>query len=642
MRIALLVSSLFPALSLLADKVTPGNTGQLPAPKAELPTDLSQLSPITGLPDLLTFEDGSKVGNLADWGNRRTELVSPLLFYQYGRMPPRPDRVTVRVDRVREHESGLGTEEWMTLVIDSRKKLKMRILAYVPRTRGPHPVIIEEEGSLGGSRNAAMFMKKNYLFIEYARGDLAPDKRGNVGPAQRAYPEFDWAMLAVWAWGGMRVVDYLESRPDVDHDRIAITGHSRGGKAALLAGALDERIDLVVPCQSGAGGAGSSRILGPGAESIGMNDKPNWYHERILLFAEKEAHLPFDQHFLKALVAPRALLCLESSDDLFANPVGTHATSRAAMAVFQLHDRAHLNGLIYRRGGHSYSNEDWKSLLEFAEFVFYQRLPPEGRSFWQDPVTVEPEEPPPAKASFVTIGDPGNRPDEERPRVGSHGAVDYAFEIGSHRVSNAGYCSFLNAVARKEDPHGLHHPKMRIRRVRSETEQETFDHHPDPGTSHLAVTYVSWFDAARYCNWLHGGKTERGTYNFSDATKAIPRAKGARIFLPTEDEWYKAAYYGPGKKNYAHFRRGLGGIAPAFNSVLPGTKWKNSPYGMADIDHRTWDWTESRAGLLFRGIRSNSWFQGNNRQAAGRFYSNADLELGNLGFRVARALINPR
>ena len=63
---------------------------------------------------------------------------------------------------------------------------------------------------------------------------------------------------------------------------------------------------------------------------------------------------------------------------------------------------------------------------------------------------------------------------------------------------------------------------------------------------------------------------------------------------------------------------------------------------MADIDHQTWDWTESRGGVLFRGIRSNSWFQGNNRQAAGRFYSNADLELGNLGFRVARALINPR
>ena len=158
MRAALLVLSLFPALSLLAGEVNPGNTAQLPDPNAELPADLSKLPPTTGLPDLLTFEDGSKVENLADWRNRRSELIPPLLFYQYGRMPPRPDRVTVRVDRVGEHKSGLGTEEWMTLVIDSRKKLKMRILAYVPRTRGPHPVIIEEEGSLGGSSNAAMFM----------------------------------------------------------------------------------------------------------------------------------------------------------------------------------------------------------------------------------------------------------------------------------------------------------------------------------------------------------------------------------------------------------------------------------------------------------------------------------------------------
>ena len=530
----------------------------------------------------------------------------------------------------------------MTLVIDSRKKLEMRIVAYVPRTKGPHPVIIKEEGSLGGSRNAAIFMRKNYLFIEYARGDLAPDRRGSIGPAQRAYPEFDWAMLAVWAWGGMRVVDYLESRTDVDHERIAITGHSRGGKAALLAGALDQRIDLVAPCQSGAGGAGSSRILGPGAESIGMNDKPDWYHKRILLFAEKEAHLPFDQHFLKALVAPRALLCLESSDDLFANPVGTRATSEAAMPVFELHDRRHANGLVYRRGGHSYSNEDWSSLLEFAEFIFFQRPPPAGRVFWQKPDPLEPEKPSHPEATFLPINDPGNKSDEERPRVGSHGAVDYIFEIARDRVSNTHYCNFLNDVAQKEDPHGLYNPEMRIKRARPETDKDTLYYTPHPGAEDLAVTFVSWFDAARYCNWLHGGKTESGAYTLSESGTVVHRNREARAFLPTEDEWYKAAYYDPRKKNYASFRRDLGGIASVIESKLPGAGRKRSPYGMNRIDPHLWDWTETPAGTLFQGIRSHAWFQGNNRQTAGRFYSNSLIELGNLGFRVARPLIKTR
>ncbi len=608
----------------------------------EFPEDLAHLPPSPGLPDLLTLNDGSRITNKATWPRRRSELIPPLLHYQYGHLPPRPDRITARVDRVREHRSGLGTEEWITLVIGSERNLEMRILAYVPKTPGPHPVIIEEKGSLGRSKSAPLFLENNYLFIEYARGDLAPDKRGHLGPAQKAYPGFDWAMLAVWAWGGMRVVDYLEERPDVDHDRIAITGHSRGGKAALLAGALDERIDLVAPCQSGAGGAGSSRILGPGAESIGMNDKPNWYHPRILLFAENEAHLPFDQHFLKALVAPRALLCLESSDDLFANPVGTRATSEAAMPVFQLHGRRHHNGLIFRRGGHSYSDEDWQTLLEFAEFVFFERPPPAGRSFWQSPAPLFPKERKKRESSFVTVGAPGNPPDEHRPRVGAHGAVGHTFEISKHQVSNAEYSEFLNAVARRADPHGLYNPRMRIRRLPSPSGTNGFQYAPDPETSHLAVTCLTWFDAIRYCNWLHGGDTERGAYEISPSRKVGPRHRDAKYFLPSENEWYKAAYYDPGKKNYARFHRNIGGLLSLSTSKLRSERWHNSPWGMAGIDHPVWDWTESHAGTQFRCVRSNSWFQGNNRQAAGRFYSNPELELGNLGFRVARTLIESR
>ena len=175
------------------------------------------------------------------------------MYYQYGSIPPRPDIVTSRIDREKDHSSGIGKEIWKTLIIGSKRKLEMRLVIYQPNTPGPHPGIGEEEETAEG-KNAVRFMKKNYLFIEYARHDLDPDKKNTVGPAQKAYPEYDWETLAVWAWGGMRVVDYLESRNDVDMKSIAITGHSRGGKMALLAGALDERISLVIPNGSGAGG----------------------------------------------------------------------------------------------------------------------------------------------------------------------------------------------------------------------------------------------------------------------------------------------------------------------------------------------------------------------------------------------------
>ena len=595
----------------------------------EFPTSLEALPASSEFTDLFTFNDGSLVTNVDDWKRRRTELIAPLMFYQYGRIPPRPDQVTARLDREEEHASGLGTLSMMTLIIDSEKKLKMQIALYKPKTPGPHPVIIEEDGNPGVSKNVPIFLAKNYVHVEYARHHLDPDKNGVVGAAQEAYPEYDWATLAVWAWGGMRVVDYLETRDDIDMNSIAITGHSRGGKATLLACALDERIALAAPNGSGAGGAGASRVLGPGAESIGMNDKPHWYHERVLLFAENEAHLPFDQHFVKALVAPRGLLCIESTDDLYANPIGTYATSAAVMPVFELFGRQHVNGAIYRRGAHSFTTEDWHSLLDFAEWTFFGRAPANGRPFWQQPAPVTPDPKSGGQPGFVTVGDPGNEPDIDYPRVGSFGAVDYSFDIGRHKVSNAEYAKFLNEVAATADPHGLYNEKMRIRRAGSEG---TYRYFAYPASANAAVTYVSWHDALRYCNWLHNGDAERGAYAFSGTTIVGPREAPARFFIPTEDEWYKAAYYDSDAKEYR-----LLPLRDTHKLHAGADLPPKSSYGMLGAADFTWEWTESKVGEQFRGLRSDSWFQGNNAQAKGRFYSNPDLELGNVGFRVARA-----
>jgi hypothetical protein len=587
-----------------------------------LPTNLKDLPPQNSLPDLFKFNDGTKVTSLAEWKERRKELVEPLMFYQYGSIPPRPDEVTFRTDKEKNHSSGIGKEHWLTLIIGSKRKLEMRIVIYEPKTPGPHPVIIEEEGSLGGSKNAERFMKKNYLFIEYARHDLDPDRKNTAGPAQKAYPEHDWETLAVWAWGGMRVVDYLEGRNDVDMQSIAITGHSRGGKMALLAGALDERISLVIPNGSGAGGAGSSRILGPGAESIGMNDKPHWYHPRIRIFAEKEAHLPFDQHFLKALVAPRGLLCIESTDDLYANPLGTYATSNAAMPVYELYNMTHRTAIRFRRGGHTFSEADWTSLLDFAELTFYDKAPVDGQSFWQIPAEVTPSPDSGGSPGFVKVGNTQNKGDYNYPRVGSFGSVNHEYEIGQYKVSNAEYSIFLNQAAHKSDPDGLFNSKMRIRK---ELKDGKFIYHPYPATANAAVTYVSWFDALKYCNWL--GES----YLISDQGRKVQRKANAKYYLPTEDEWYKACYYDPKNKKYKLYP-----LRDAHRIENSNKLPSKSSYGMMETSDHIWEWTESKVGEAFRGIRSDSWFQGNNRQAAGRYYSNPDLELGHLGFRVAR------
>ena len=150
-------------------------------------------------------------------------------------------------------------------------------------------------------------------------------KRYDVpGPAQMAYPEYDWASLAVWAWGASRVLDYLATRPDINADQAVITGHSRTGKAALLAGALDDRFALVVPNGSGCGGAGTYRNAPKGVETLKLITLPNrwksWLQKDFGRFGDQEARLPFDQHFMRALVAPRPVLSTDGLDDRWANP----------------------------------------------------------------------------------------------------------------------------------------------------------------------------------------------------------------------------------------------------------------------------------------------------------------------------------
>ncbi len=594
-----------------------------------------------GLPEILRFEAGAQVVTADDWARRREEMKSMLLHYQYGRMPDAPDRVTAkRIKRV-TRDDGKGREEWLNLIIGSKRQLEMRMVLYLPHDGpGPFPVIIREEGTLGGTRQVPLFLENGYAFVEYARHDLDPDKKGVVGPAQAAFPNHDWATLAVWAWGGMRVVDYLETRKEIDHARIGITGHSRGGKMALLAGALDERFALVVPNGSGAGGAGASRILGPGAESVGMNDKPHWYHERLQWFGGREDRLPFDQHFLKALVAPRALLCTESTDDLFANPHGTQRTSRAAREIYTfLGVDPRRNGLHFRRGEHASNDADWEALLEFAQWHFFGRPPADPEKFWQFPDHERPPTVAPAASElrWVRVDDPGNPPDTDHFGAGAFGSVDRPFRIAHRKVNHQEYAAFLNAVASQTDPHALYHASMKIER-QGVLGAYTYRIR-DEGARHRPITHVGWTDALRYCNWLHHGKpvgpqdqstTEDGAYKMSEISPRAVRQAGAKFFLPTIDEWYKAAYYDPSSASYRLF--------PLPDQPYGNHGWKHfnrSHYGMLETEDALWEWTESSVGRSFRGIRSDSWFQGNNRQAAGHFYSNPDIELAITGFRVA-------
>jgi hypothetical protein len=177
-------------------------------------------------------------------------------------------------------------------------------------------------------------------------------------------------------------VDYLVADKDINAKRIAVVGHSRLGKTALVAAAFDERIALVIPHLAGCGGTAPSR--GKIGESVKqINDRfPHWFNAEFKNFNDQPDRLPFDQHCLVALCTPRPVLFTNATDDTWANPDGQFEVLRGADPVYRLLQAGGVDakrmpkvgrlidstlGYHIRPGKHSMGREDWKVWLAFVE-----------------------------------------------------------------------------------------------------------------------------------------------------------------------------------------------------------------------------------------------------------------------------------
>jgi len=178
-------------------------------------------------------------------------------------------------------------------------------------------------------------------------------------------------------------VDYLMQDEDVDNERIIVFGHSRLGKTALLAGAFDERIAMVIPSQAGCGGTSPNRFnVGESVERINRTF-PHWFNDTYKRFSNDVERLPFDQHCLMALVAPRPLLLTNATEDTWADPRGQFNMLVAAAPVYQLHGIAKpiattefpdenvlidsTLGYFIRPGRHDMTDVEWRAWLDFAD-----------------------------------------------------------------------------------------------------------------------------------------------------------------------------------------------------------------------------------------------------------------------------------
>lgn len=344
--------------------------------------------------DLLKKSDGGRIETADEWYQRREKLKELVQDLEYGHIPDNPEQISVSLLSSQKIES-LGTTYHLILSILPRKEEPKKFIHFsvwcsIPEGKGPFPAVVKVSPDGEGTQEpiSEYIMERGYIFACYNHKQLDFDTHGSnpKGMAQRAYPDYDWGSLGVWAWGAMRVVDFLVSEPwvenhviklPVDSEKIIVCGHSRRGKTALLAGALDERFALVAPNCSGCGGAGSFLILGPGAQDIGSIASPkrlgSWFGPNFPYFMNNEKELPFDQHFMRALVAPRIMLSNDAFGDLWANPIGAQVMYEEAQPVFDLLGVPKNNCIHFREGGHAFNKPDFKVILDLADKLLLEK-----------------------------------------------------------------------------------------------------------------------------------------------------------------------------------------------------------------------------------------------------------------------------
>ncbi len=326
------------------------------------------------LPDPFLKPDGTRASSIEEYEELKKEHYKSVVELQYGTIPPKPEFLTVE-------KLGKGRKSISYRITTGRKNfpVSFTMRVFQPKTEEKCPVIVDGDLSFDyftdeGYLDAALDNGVGFAFFD--RVELVPDVKetGRHAPLYDCYPEYTFGALGAWAWGYSRCIDALEKLDIFDLDWITCTGHSRGGKTAMLAGILDERIKIVNPNETNAGSCSCYRIHMKAINEDGVEKKsetladilrsfPFWFGKDMAKYAECEEHLPFDAHFTKAMIAPRILIVGEAASDIWTNPIGTWMTTQAAKEVFKLYGKEENLHWYFRHGFHYHKVEDIEMLV---------------------------------------------------------------------------------------------------------------------------------------------------------------------------------------------------------------------------------------------------------------------------------------
>lgn len=349
------------------------------------------------IPALGQFDNGKAVITPEDICKRREELKTVLQEKEYGILPPKPDHLSVSLDRVDDVRFCAGSAELRTLTFTvdlGEDRFSFPAYAGVPKTDKPVPAFVFinfRPDVYDEYLPMEEIMDRGYAVFGFCYKDVTSDdddfKNGIAkyllkDRCRKNAP----GKIALWAWAAMRVMDYMQTLPEIDTSNIAVIGHSRLGKTALFTGAMDERFHYVISNDSGCGGAALARgKTGETIEKI-TNKFPYWFCPGLKDYAGKEDEMPFDQNFLAGLIAPRFLCIGSSVEDATADPKSEFLCALAANEAYAWYGK---RGLVYdgaadlpavpseysegdvhyhiRTGVHFLSRRDWLCYMKFID-----------------------------------------------------------------------------------------------------------------------------------------------------------------------------------------------------------------------------------------------------------------------------------